>query len=102
MIMRMLEVPLRENLKKRRASNAGKLIKLGSFYETYGQLNRKIHLFFANNVKKSKQYLDRGEKGFEDIEVKPVSFDKAVDLALKNKIDAHRFIFSNFATEREN
>lgn len=65
-----------------------KLIKLGSFYETYGQLNRKIHIYFANNTIKSKQLLDNGDNEYEDIEVILVDFNKAVDLAFKNKIDA--------------
>ncbi len=64
------------------------LIKLGSFFETYGQLNRKIHIFFAKNVVKSKQNLDRGKRGFEEIKVELVDFKKAVKLALENKIVA--------------
>lgn len=59
-----------------------KLIKLGSFYETYGQLNRQIHFFFTKVSGKSQQNLDRGEKGFEDISVELVSFEKALDRAL--------------------
>lgn len=64
------------------------LVKLGSFYETYGQLNRQIYIFFSNNVIKSKQILDGGENGFEDITVKLVDFKEVVDLALENKIVA--------------
>lgn len=64
------------------------LIKLGSFYETYGQLNRQIHIFFCKNIVKSKQHLDRGRRGYEDIKVELIDFDKAIDLALKNKIVA--------------
>ena len=64
------------------------LFKLGSFFETYGQLNRKIHLFYAKNVERSKQKLDRGKRGFEEIKVELVDFKKAVDLALDNRIVA--------------
>lgn len=64
------------------------LIKLGSFYETYGQLNRQIHLFFTDNVAKSKQNLDKEGKGFEEIKVELVDFEKVIKLALKNKIVA--------------
>lgn len=64
------------------------LIKLGSFYETCAQLNRQIHIFFANRVIKSEQNLDQGEKGFEEIKVALVDFEKAVNLALENKIVA--------------
>jgi ADP-ribose pyrophosphatase len=63
-----------------------KLVYLGSFYETYGQLNRQIHLFFTKDIVKSSQDLDRGERGFEDIQVELVDFERGVDLALRNKI----------------
>lgn len=62
------------------------LKKLGSFYETYGQLNRQIHIFFSNKIVKSKQNLDTKEKGCEDIKVELIDFEKAVDLAVNNKI----------------
>ncbi len=61
-------------------------IKLGSFYETYGQLNRQIHIFFSNNIIKSKQNLDNKKEGYEDIKVELIDFKKAVDLAIGNKI----------------
>ena len=64
------------------------IVKLGSFYETYGQLNRQIHIFFTNNITMSKQNLDNGKNGFEDIKVELVDFEKAVKLALENKIVA--------------
>jgi len=62
------------------------LIKLGSFYESFGQLKRKVHIFFVRNLIKSKQNLDTGEDGYEDIEVKLVDFNEAVNLAIENKI----------------
>lgn len=62
------------------------LIGLGSFYETCGQLNRRIHLFFSKNVQESEQKLDRGENGYEDIKVVLIDFDDAVQLASENKI----------------
>lgn len=64
------------------------LIKLGSFYETYGQLNRRIHIFFSNSIIKSKQNLDIKENGYEDIKVELVDFKKAIDMAMNNKIIA--------------
>ena len=64
------------------------LMPLGSFYETYGSLNRKIHIFFAPNVMKSKQNLDAGEEGYENIDVELIDFQTAVDLAMQNKIVA--------------
>lgn len=62
------------------------LKRLGSFHETYGQLKKQIHMFFTEVAGKTQQKLDRGKKGFEDIEVELIDFDKAVDMALKNKI----------------
>jgi ADP-ribose pyrophosphatase len=65
-----------------------KLIHLCGVYETYGQLNRKIHIFFATNVKKIfSQKLDKGEV-HQNTKVKLVDFNKAVSLAINNKIDA--------------
>lgn len=58
------------------------LIKLGSFYETYGQLNRQIHIFFSKDIAKSKQKLDE----YEDIKVESIDLEKAIDLAINNKI----------------
>jgi ADP-ribose pyrophosphatase len=64
------------------------LVLLGSFYETYGQLNRRIHLFFSSDILKSEQDLDTRERGFEDIDVELVDFHEAVRLAKENKIVA--------------
>lgn len=64
------------------------LINLGVFYETYGQLNRKIYFFFANDIKKSQQRQDEGEDLYENISVELVEFEKAVELALENKLVA--------------
>jgi ADP-ribose pyrophosphatase len=63
-----------------------KLVNLGAFYETYGQLNRQIHLFFTKEIQKSRQDLDRGERGFEDIQVELIDFEKGVELAVNNKM----------------
>jgi len=63
------------------------LTKLGSFYETYGQLNRQIHLFFSNNVKKSRKNVSTDDIE-EDISVKLLEFDDVVKSALDNKIVA--------------
>lgn len=64
------------------------LIKLGSVYETYGQLNRQIHIYFAPKVNKTKQNLDKGKRGYEDIKVELIPFEKAVELVAANKIAA--------------
>lgn len=80
------EEAARRELLEETGFKCSKLIKLGSFYETYGQLNRQIHFFFTKVSGKSQQNLDRGERGFEDISVELVSFEKAVDLALKGRL----------------
>jgi ADP-ribose pyrophosphatase len=64
------------------------LIKLGSFYETYGQLNRKIHLFFGKNVTRLDQKIDSEDYVPEDIDVLLIDFEQAVRMALENKIVA--------------
>jgi 8-oxo-dGTP pyrophosphatase MutT (NUDIX family) len=64
------------------------LISLGAFYETYGQLNRKIHLFYADEVIKSRENISSNDNVKEDIEVVLVDFDEAVTMALDNKIVA--------------
>ncbi|MFH1134436.1 MAG: NUDIX hydrolase [Nanoarchaeota archaeon] len=66
----------------------GRLVKLGSFYETYGQLNRQIHLFFSDEVEKAEQDLDDGERGYEDIAAELVPFDDALRMALDNRLIA--------------
>lgn len=64
------------------------LSKLGEFYETYGQLNRKIHLFFAKNAVKVKQNFAADEDIKEETEVLLVSFNQALKMAVENKIVA--------------
>lgn len=64
-----------------------KLIKLGEYYETYGQLNRKIHIFYGPRAEKLSSKIASGEE-FEEIEVETVAFDRAVVLATKNEIIA--------------
>jgi len=78
----------RRELKEETGYVCERIYKLGSFYETYGQLNRRIHLFFSPKAERSKQKLDRGEEGFEDIKVELINYDKVIDLAMANKIVA--------------
>lgn len=83
-----IEAGAKREFKEESGFQCKSLQKLGSFYETYGCLNRQIHIFFAQDVFKSKQKLDQGERGFEEIKVKLVDFEKAIKLALENKIVA--------------
>lgn len=83
-----LEAGAKREFEEETGYKAKKLVKLGSFYETYSQLNRQIHIYFANNVTKSIQNPDKGNQGFEDLKILLVDFEKAVNLARKNKIVA--------------
>lgn len=65
---------------------ANKLVHLGTFYESYGISKKRIYLFFAHDVIPSKQKLDTGEKGFEEIEMKLLGVDEVRKLILENKI----------------
>jgi ADP-ribose pyrophosphatase len=65
---------------------ASPLIKLGAFYETYGQLNKRMHIFFASKVVRVSKNIKSDDDVSEDIKVKLVDFKKAVNLALENKI----------------
>ncbi len=82
----MIEDGARREFEEETGYSCDSLIKLGAFYETYGQLNRKIHLFFAKNIIKTAQTLDPSDDVCEDIKVVLVDFDRAVDMALENKI----------------
>lgn len=67
--------------------SCNELVKIGSFFESCSQFTRKMHLFFSKDVQKSKQRLDTGAEGFEDIKVELVTFNDAVKLAVDNKIE---------------
>jgi ADP-ribose pyrophosphatase len=65
----------------------GKLTKLGEFYETMAQLNRKIHIYFAADAKPAenrKRSLDENE----DIEVVLVDVADAVSSVREGKISS--------------
>jgi 8-oxo-dGTP pyrophosphatase MutT (NUDIX family) len=64
----------------------GSLIKLGAFYETIGQLNRQIHLFFTNDIEKLDQKVDSRDYIPENIEIHLVDYNQAIDMATKNEI----------------
>ncbi|MEI6650320.1 MAG: NUDIX hydrolase [Candidatus Moraniibacteriota bacterium] len=66
----------------------GTMTELGSFYETYGQLNRKIHIFFSEGVMLSDHRRLSTDDVSEETEVVLVGVDEAVRLALENKIAA--------------
>lgn len=66
-------------------------IKLGAFFETMAQLNRKIHIYFGENATKMKNRIrtqDNSEEEFEDIEIVLKDLDELVGLVMKNKISS--------------
>lgn len=42
---------------------AGKLVKLGSYFEAPGHLDQEIHIYLATNLTRGKQHLEPAEKG---------------------------------------
>lgn len=62
----------------------GGMEELGAFYETFGQLNRRIHIFFARGIKQPET--DREKDDFENIEITLVDLEDAINLVRKNKI----------------
>jgi len=62
------------------------LIKLGAFYETSNQLNRKIHLFYGEHVEKSEDVIISDDDIPEEIEVVFVDFNEAIKYAIDNEV----------------
>lgn len=58
---------------------------LGSFYETMSQVNRKIHIYYAQNARPL-AIRKRNPDDNEEIEVKLIDFEDAVKQAKENKI----------------
>ena len=58
---------------------------LGKFYETMGQLNRQIHIFFTNNAYKIDGKTKAGDIT-EDIEVVLMNTDEVIEMAFEGKI----------------
>ena len=83
-----IEDGARREFEEETGYSSGALTKLGAFYETYGQLNRKIHLFFTKDIVKLKQKVDSGDYIPEDTEVMLIDYNQAVEMASKNKIVA--------------
>ena len=83
-----IEQGLKREFEEETGYQAVSFQKLCSVYETYGQLNRQIHIYFSPNVVKTHQHLDRGEEGYEDIEVVLIDFDEVVRMALADNIPA--------------
>ena len=81
-------VGARREFEEETGYRCGTLISLGAYYETYGQLNRRIHIFYSEVDRRTTQKLDTGEQGHEEIKVQLVPIEAAVVMALNNSIDA--------------
>jgi len=77
-----IETAARREFEEETGYVAGEMIELGSVYETYGEVKHKIHVFFARELKETKQHTDPEE----DIKVILVDFDKAAEMAARNEI----------------
>lgn len=82
------EAGARREFEEETGYQCGDLVYLGAYYETYGQLNRRIHIFYSIVTQKSSQKLDSGKYGYEDIKVVLVDIKKAEEMAMNNAIDA--------------
>ncbi|MCX6809737.1 MAG: NUDIX hydrolase [Candidatus Berkelbacteria bacterium] len=61
------------------------LIKLGEFFETMGQLNRKIHMFIGKNAVKIPGPVVSSDPN-ENIEIVQIKLDEAVKMVNEKKI----------------
>lgn len=83
-----LEETAKREFEEETRYRCGDLVELGSFYETYGQLNRKIHLFFTNQISGGRS-IKLGEEEIEEIDaIVALPLDEVVKLAAENKIVA--------------
>jgi ADP-ribose pyrophosphatase len=72
----------KREFKEETGAECNNLVKLGSFYETFGQLNRQIHIFFSPSVKID-EFIKRGPF-YEETIAELVDFDKVIDMAINN------------------
>lgn len=81
------EAGARREMEEETGFRCGRLVPLRAFYETYGHLNRRIHIFFCKELTKTRQRLDLVERN-SSVKVEFVSLDTAVGMALKNELVA--------------
>lgn len=82
------ENALRE-LEEETGYSAEKIVKVGSFFETMAQLNRKIHIFIALGAKpvtNRKHFLDSGDGQYEYIEVELVDPNELEEKIISGEI----------------
>lgn len=61
---------------------AGRLKPMASFYSSPGILSEKMYAFIAYDLERQKQSLEQGE----EIELRPVALDDAIDMILHGEI----------------
>jgi len=85
-----IEDCVRRELKEETGYFCGEITKLGGFYETMAQLNRRIHIYLAKDARTSAedQKIFKGsEPGeYEETEVILLNLDEVVGMVMKNKI----------------
>lgn len=80
-----LEASARREFEEETGYVCDRLEEIGAFYETFGQLNRMLHIFFAPGAKlRQGKPLDKDD--YEDIEVILVSLEDAMKMVRENAI----------------
>jgi len=85
-----LEDCVRRELKEETGYSCGEVIRLGEFYETMAQLNRKIHIYLAKDVKTSaedkKKFKSTEPDEYEETEVVLLDSNEIVKMVMQNKV----------------
>lgn len=63
-----------------------KLVKLGEFFETMGQLNRKIHIFIGQNATKLEQPVAKQDENEQIEKVVKMDLDEVVKMVVDKKV----------------
>jgi ADP-ribose pyrophosphatase len=75
---------------------AGRLKSIGNFYTSPGILSEKMYAYAAYDLQQGQQALEQGE----DIEVRPVKFDEAIEMIRTGEIHDGKTIAALLTYER--
>jgi len=81
------EEAARREFREETGYSATKMRLLGSFYESFGTAKHKMHVYLATQLQKGEQEMDRGDKGYEDIEVLTISMKEFHHMILNGEIE---------------
>lgn len=81
----LIKVCAERELEEETGYKCEKLIKLGEFFETMSQLNRKIHIYLGVNATKLDQPIRKSDDN-EQIEVVLIDFNEAAEMVAEGKI----------------